>query len=506
VLRISTFGFAAMIRRSDQFRLSAQKLALRKKRAAFSVISVALGVVVVVAVNSLIDNVRDLVMRTSFTEDIDKDVVRIFVMDNPYEFNPKGKKETPKKRYQFLNETAFEEMRAWPEVVAADHPVTVTGLNFDALQNRPNPVSQALGVPEDMLRRYVRDSGASNAVPVVVGERNVRLAYNEDKKRFDVGTTNAWLGREITITVGDPFASLPAFNFDYGKKEWSRVSEDDLASQREAILRNNRQRYDATVYNTTLSLRGRVVGFCPGNQVLLPLGTAILCEKWLSQREQLASLWPVPVVEEVEYGTRGRATPKEGEFTEGIVLVKEGANVEAVAKRIKDLGFETTTRASAFATMVKEFDTIVRFVKRVVFAFGALILGLACGLLWSTTSRIVSDSRADIGLFRALGATKGDVRRLFLSEAVMLGMLGTFAGMLLGWGLAYEVSRWTIRLARREVMDPEQMLMLPDSVFRIDVPFCLTLLTGAAFVSLLAGLLPANRAANVDPVQALKRE
>jgi ABC-type lipoprotein release transport system permease subunit len=78
--------------------------------------------------------------------------------------------------------------------------------------------------------------------------------------------------------------------------------------------------------------------------------------------------------------------------------------------------------------------------------------------------------------------------------------------MLLGWGLAYEVSRWTIRLARQEVMDPEQMLMLPDSVFRIDVPFCLTLLAGAAFVSLLAGLLPANRAANVDPVKALKRE
>ena len=44
--------------------------------------------------------VRDLLVR----------IVRIFVLDNPYEYNPQGKKATPKKRYQFLNEAAFEEM------------------------------------------------------------------------------------------------------------------------------------------------------------------------------------------------------------------------------------------------------------------------------------------------------------------------------------------------------------------------------------------------------------
>src|SRR2546425_8857332 len=238
----------------------------------------------------------------------------------------------------------------------------------------------------------------------------------------------------------------------------------------------------------------------------MPLDTAELCEKWLTQRRELAARWQGEGTEEVEYGTRGRATPRAGEFTEGIVLVKDGADVEAVAKRIKDMGFETTTRASAFESMMKELDTVIRFVKRIAFAFGALLLGLACGLLWSTTSRIVSDSRVDIGLFRALGATKGDIRRLFLSEAVLLGVLGTLTGMLLGWALAWHISRWTINFVRRDVVDPEQMLVLPDSVFSIDVPFCLMLLAGAAVFSILAGLWPANRAASVDPVQALKRE
>lgn len=504
-----------MIRRRDQIRLSAQKLALRKKRAAFSVISVALGVIVVVAVNSLIENVRDLIIRTSFTEDIDKNVIRIYVLDNPYEYTPPGKqkKDASKKRYQFLNEVAFDEMRGWSEVVAADHPVTVTSLSFAEFQNRPRTVWQAVGVPDPMLRRYVSDpavlAACSNAVPLVVGERNVRLAFDELHKRFVVNSTNevqTWIGRDITITVGDTTASLPRFNYDYEKKEWKAVSDDDLAQQREAILRSNRDQFDPTIFNTTLSLRGRVVGFCPGNQVLMPLDTAVLCEKWLAHRRDLAALWPVSREEEVEYGARGRATPTAGEYTEGLVLVKNDTDVDVVAKRIKEMGFETATRASAFENTVKEFDMAVRFVKRIAFAFGAVILGLACGLLWSTTSRIVSDSRVDIGLFRALGATKGDIRKLFLSEAVLLGMLGTLCGMLLGWALAYEISRWTVRLVHREVADPEQMLMLPDSVFRVDVPFCLTLLAGAAVFSILAGLWPANRAASVDPVQALKRE
>jgi ABC-type lipoprotein release transport system permease subunit len=109
-------------------------------------------------------------------------------------------------------------------------------------------------------------------------------------------------------------------------------------------------------------------------------------------------------------------------------------------------------------------------------------------------------------LFRALGATKGDIRRLFLGEAVLLGVLGTTTGIVTGWGLAYGISRWTVSAVRDSMDDPEQMLLIPDSILRVDVTFALGLVVGAVLVSLLAGLWPAQRAARVDPVQALKRE
>ena len=85
-------------------------------------------------------------------------------------------------------------------------------------------------------------------------------------------------------------------------------------------------------------------------------------------------------------------------------------------------------------------------------------------------------------------------------------MLGTVLGMILGWALALAISHWVIGFARRSVYEPEEALLIPNSIFSMNLHFCLLLIVGAALVSLLAGLLPANRAANVDPVKALKRE
>jgi ABC-type lipoprotein release transport system permease subunit len=504
-----------VIRRRDQVRLSVQKIGLRKKRAAFAIVSVALGVIVVVTVNSLMKGVRDMVVNTTWTEEIDKDVIKMYARENPYDYalSEEENKQKAKKRFRFLTESDFETMRGWSDVEAADHPVTVQTLSIDAFASRPRPVTQVRGVPETMLRRYVSNpallAACSNAIPLVIGERNVRLRMNEKTKKLELAPVvehEAWMGREVTITLGDNYASLPRFRFDYPKREFRAVDEQDLAAQREALERNYRSLYDGTIFSTTLPLKARVVGICPGNEVLMPLDAAVLCEKWIRQRNQLAALRPMRETDEAVYGSQGRQTPRAGEFSEGVVLVKQGANIEAVAKKIDELGFYAATRARTFENQARAFDNGLRVVKKIAFAFGAIILGLACGLMWSTTSKIVSDSRADIGLFRALGATKRDIRRLFLGESVLLGVLGTLTGLLLGWALAAGISRWVIGFARKAAFDPEEALLIPDSIFSYNLQFCFLLLAGAAIVSLLAGLLPANRAANVDPVKALKRE
>ena len=503
-----------MIRRRDYLRLTTQKLGLRRKRAVFAIISVALGVVVVVTANSLMEGVRDVAVKTIWTEEIDPNIIRVYAGENPYEFGPpnEGQNQKAKKRVQYLSESVFDEIRGWAGVEAADRPVSVQPVSISQFGKRPQPVVELQGVPEAMLLQYVTDrarlTGNTNSIPLVVGEREVQLRFDEKhgKLENDPAGETTWLGREVTIVLGDNYARLSGFIYDYAKREYKPTSDDEITTQRDAMERSFRAMYDTTIFSTTLTLKGRIVGYCPGNKVLMPFDAAVMCEKWLEQRRRLASRNPLPETDEVVYGDRGRRTPKAGEYPEGIVLVKPGADIEEVAKRIEDMGFSVATRARTFENQARAFDSTVHIVKLVAFAFGGLILGLACGLVWSTTSKTVSDSRVDIGLFRALGATKREIRRLFLGEAVLQGVLGTVFGMVLGWALALAISRWVISFARGQVFDPEEAMLIPDSIFSINLRFCILLIVGAAVVSLLAGLLPANRAANVDPVKALKRE
>jgi putative ABC transport system permease protein len=148
----------------------------------------------------------------------------------------------------------------------------------------------------------------------------------------------------------------------------------------------------------------------------------------------------------------------------------------------------------------------MRIVRRIVLVFALLIMGVAFGLLANTTSKIVSDSRPDIGLFRALGATRADIRRLFLGESALLGVFGAAAGVVLGWCLAWGISRAVIAYAHREAESPGEELLIPRSLFAIDAGFCVALLLVTILIALLAGWYPAFRASRLDPIFALKRE
>ena len=95
------------------------------------------------------------------------------------------------------------------------------------------------------------------------------------------------------------YARIARFNYDYAKREYKPVGDDDVAAQHDAIERAYRGMYDMTIFNTTLNLKGRVVGFCPGNKALIPFDEAEMCEKWIDQRNKLAARNPPRVADEV---------------------------------------------------------------------------------------------------------------------------------------------------------------------------------------------------------------
>jgi putative ABC transport system permease protein len=101
----------------------------------------------------------------------------------------------------------------------------------------------------------------------------------------------------------------------------------------------------------------------------------------------------------------------------------------------------------------------------------------------------VTERTREIGLRLAVGASKRDVLEQFLAEAVLISLVGGVAGIVLGISPAL-ILRFFV---------PE--FAIPISILSIGIAFSVSLLVGLVF-----GLLPARRAARLNPTEALRYE
>jgi putative ABC transport system permease protein len=126
-------------------------------------------------------------------------------------------------------------------------------------------------------------------------------------------------------------------------------------------------------------------------------------------------------------------------------------------------------------------------------------MALAMGgfIIFNTFRTIVAERRRDIGMLRALGASRGTIIGIILSEGLLQGVLGTAIGIVLGYGLALGLIRAVNPMMQRFMN------------LRIDTPALSPMLMGLSAligvgVTLLAGLLPAVSAGRVTPLEALR--
>ena len=105
----------------------------------------------------------------------------------------------------------------------------------------------------------------------------------------------------------------------------------------------------------------------------------------------------------------------------------------------------------------------------------------------------VAERTREIGLRKALGARKRDILTQFLAESSLLSMLGGIVGVLLGWLIAIGIEQVSIFLK-----SPFQTAISADSILLATL--------FSAGVGLFFGIYPANRAAGLEPVEALRYE
>jgi putative ABC transport system permease protein len=138
--------------------------------------------------------------------------------------------------------------------------------------------------------------------------------------------------------------------------------------------------------------------------------------------------------------------------------------------------------------LVSTFDTIFNMITAGLAAIAAISLVVAGVLIMNVMLVAVSQRTAEIGLLKAVGARKRQILALFLTEAACLSLLGASVGIALGIG-----GIWLMR-ALFPVLDFAAPAWASASA------------VGVAIASgLLFGILPARRAAALDPVNALMR-
>ncbi|MCX8085670.1 MAG: ABC transporter permease [Rhodocyclaceae bacterium] len=147
--------------------------------------------------------------------------------------------------------------------------------------------------------------------------------------------------------------------------------------------------------------------------------------------------------------------------------------------------FTLTTQEDMLKTLSKILDVLTAAVG----ALGGISLVVGAVGIVTIMTIAVAERTHEIGLLKALGAREATILGLFLAEAVALSALGGVLGLALGIGIA-------------------QLAQFALPALPVHTPFSFVLLAEAVAIAigLAAGVLPARRAARLDPIEALRSE
>ena len=193
---------------------------------------------------------------------------------------------------------------------------------------------------------------------------------------------------------------------------------------------------------------------------------------------------------------RGPAEAKEG-FNEVVVTVDDEEHVQDVANRTAKIGYDVYSLAGILRTIRLN-------VRLVTFAMASVaVVALAVAAIGITNTMIMSvlERTHEIGIIKALGARDRDVRRIFLVEGMLVGLIGSALGLLLGWLASYPgdaIARHILSAVNESAL--KGTLFIYPGWLLIGVPATICVITT------LATLYPASRAAKVDPVTSLRHE
>lgn len=193
-----------------------------------------------------------------------------------------------------------------------------------------------------------------------------------------------------------------------------------------------------------------------------------------------------------EYTTMG--TPAYQKYLMADVVVKDGEDESAMESAQAALaadGFESQSAKDAQAIAGQIIDVL----QGIVFGFGAITLIASVFGVVNTMYISVLERTREIGLMKALGMSNRALKWLFRIEAAWIGLLGGLIGSLAGWAAGSLLNPWIT-----------EQLGLDNDLLVFPLNQIIIMILILMLVAMIAGILPARKAAKLDPVEALRTE
>lgn len=182
-------------------------------------------------------------------------------------------------------------------------------------------------------------------------------------------------------------------------------------------------------------------------------------------------------------------------YTTATVIVNNGTNqnvLNSVENSIKALGYGAETAKNAQATI----NQIVNTLQIVIIVFGLITLVASFFGVVNTQYISVLERTREIGLMKALGMSKRAIKRLFIIEAALIGFIGALSGSILAIIVGTLLNPW---ISKQIGFGSDRLIVFNYSQIAGLIIFLVV-------VAIIAGLLPARKAARLDPIEALRTE